>query len=245
MKHPAEHLWSRHHPPGGYPAGVLPVPVPIPGVAFFPGGFGLWRPDLNQPLPAFPVGEVMVLGHDFHSEAGYRASVRRTRESETQPTWRVLLKLLEQTDIQPSQCFFTNIYMGLRAGHETTGPFIGARDESFVAHCVAFLGEQIALQRPSVILTLGVNVPAIIARIAPKLTDWSAGRGLKYLDRVGPVRLGVQIGTRDPVTASVVALTHPSMRHACIRHRSFRGKTGDSAERLMLREALAVSTRVT
>lgn len=221
------------------------VPAPIPGVAFFPGGFGLWRPDVNLPLPSFPVGGVMVLGHDFHSEAGYEASVERTRESETQPTWRVLLALLREVAIDPSQCFFTNAYMGLRAGIETTGAFPGASDDTFVDHCVAFLGEQIATQRPSLILTLGVNVPPLIARLSPALADWSVARGLKHLDQVGPVRTGVRFAVLDREVVSVVALTHPSMRHASVRHRSYRGRNGHEAELLMLREVLGSVARAT
>lgn len=243
MQHPAERLWSRHHPPLGYPTAVIGVPTPIPGVAFFPGGYGLWRPDIELPLPPFPVGGVMVLGHDFHSEDGYRASVVRTRESETQPTWRVLLTLLARADIDPATCFFTNVYMGLRAGHVTTGPFPGACNEPFVAHCVDFLGEQIAMQRPSLILTLGINVPPLISRLSPALADWSTGRGLKHLDRVGPVRTGVRIGGPEGALTNVVALTHPSMRHASVRHRSYGGRAGDAAELLMLREAIGFGVR--
>jgi len=236
--HIAERLWSRHHPSAGYPAGVLAVPVAIAGIAFFPGGYGLWRPDIKQPLPPFPFGGVMILGHDFHSEEGYRASVKRTRESETQPTWRVLLSLLRKVGIEPSNCFFTNVYMGLRAGRATTGPFPGASDEQFVQHCIRFLSEQIDTQRPTHILTLGVNVPPLIAQLSPHLVEWSAGKGLRHLDAVGPVRRGVRFDRIPDLETTVVALTHPSMRHASVRHREYRGKFGDAAELLMLEDAM-------
>jgi hypothetical protein len=117
--HMAETLWKRHHPPMGYPPGVLAVREPIPGIAFFPGGYGLWRPDVSRPLPPFPVGGVMVLGHDFHSEVGYEESLARGRKSESQPTWRQLIRLLCQVGIDPTRCFFTNVYLGLRAGAAT------------------------------------------------------------------------------------------------------------------------------
>lgn len=242
---PAEQLWSRHHPASGYPAGVLAVPTAIPGVAFFPGGYGLWRPNVGAPLPEFPVGGVMILGHDFHSESGYQASLRRGRESETQPTWRVLLALLQRVDVQPTRCFFTNVYMGLRAGENTTGPFPGARDHTFVDHCVRFLEEQVLLQRPAVIITLGVNVPPLLARLSPDLHLWSAGRGLRHLDTVGPVHSHVRVGTAPSVETRVVALTHPSMRHASVRHRRYEGQSGDAAELRMLREVLNFSGQAT
>ncbi len=139
--HPAEALWARHHPPAGYPAGVIAVPEPISGLAFFPGGFGLWGMAAQRPLPPLPAGGVMVLGHDFHSEAGYQASRRSGGERLTLPTWRNLLKVLNAAGIAPEQCFFTNLYMGLRAGDTTTGSFPGATDSVFVEHCRAFLAQ--------------------------------------------------------------------------------------------------------
>jgi hypothetical protein len=237
--HLAESLWQRHHPTAGYPAGVLPVPEPIPGIAFFPGGFGLWRPDVSQPLPPFPIGGIMVLGHDFHSEAGYNESLARSRESESQPTWRQLLRLLKQVDIDPVSCFFTNVYFGLRVGAGTTGPFPGATNRPFVEYCLRFLSEQINTQRPRLILTLGINVPPLIGRLSGRLEPWTDRRGLKQLDAVGPVQFDVPFHRTPPFVATVVALTHPSLRDAGVRHRTYRGNVGHSAELAMLRDGLA------
>jgi len=237
--HPAESLWQSHHPPFDLPPGVLPVPTPIPGIAFFPGGFGLWRPDITQPLPPFPIGGVMILGHDFHSETGYRESLARTRESESQATWRQLLKLLAQVGVDPIDCFFTNVYLGLRAGSGTTGPFPGATDSRFVAYCLAFLRKQLAEQQPRLILTLGVNVPPLIGQLAPQLAPWTECRHLKHLDAVGPVQFDVRFTDSTTHSATVVALTHPSLRDGGVRHRRYRDRSGHLAELQMLADALA------
>lgn len=69
--HEAERLWNELSNVEPYPEGVLAVPEPIIGTAFFPGGFGLWNPVATKPLPPMPKGGVMVLGQDFHSEHGY------------------------------------------------------------------------------------------------------------------------------------------------------------------------------
>ncbi|HLJ56706.1 MAG TPA: uracil-DNA glycosylase family protein [Chthonomonadaceae bacterium] len=237
--HAAELLWREHAPPGGYPAGVLAVPEAIVGTSFFPGGFGLWNPAARRPLPAFPFGGTMVLGHDFHSEMGYAASLARGFESPNQPTWRNLTALMDEAGIRPESCFFTNVYMGLRAGSKTTGPFPGARDREFTAHCARFLARQLAVQRPRLILTLGVVAPYVLAPLSRSLAGWTAPRGLNRLDDAGPVQRSVPFDGIAGLRSTVVALTHPCLRHASVRHRRYRGLAGAAAEAAMLVDALA------
>src|SRR5688572_28477068 len=143
-QHVAVELWRRHHP-RRYPRGVLRVPKPIPGLAFFPGGYGLWnaKKGTSAVLPPFPRRGVMVLGHDFHSESGYNSSLERGCESETQPTWLNLLKLLRAARVPLARCFFTNFYMGLRQGDATTGLFPGSSNNEFAKHCGDFFIEQL------------------------------------------------------------------------------------------------------
>lgn len=235
--HIAEQLWHAHTAVAPYPDGVLPVPQPIAGTAFFPGGYGLWRPDVSAPLPRFPVGGVIVLGHDFHSQTGYEESLGRGHESMTQPTWNNLLRLLREVEIPEEWCFFTNVYMGLRAGEQKTGVFPGSRDAAFIERCRRFLAEQLATQRPRLILTLGVYAPLVLAPLSPELTDWQDATGFKALDRRGPVRHGVRFRGADGVEATVVALIHPCLRHAGVRHRTYKGVHGHAAERAMLEDA--------
>lgn len=236
--HPVEALWAEHAPVAGYPRGVVSIPEPIPGLAFFPGGSGLWHAALGQPLPPFPLGGVMVLGHDFHSEEGYRASLARGHERYSQPTWRNLTVLLGEAGVDLGACFFTNVYMGLRAGAKTTGPFPGATDPAFVAHCRRFLVRQLAAQRPALILTLGVYAPRMLAPISPDLAHWADGRGFRHLDEVGPVRVAA-FPDVPGLTAAVVALTHPCMRTASVHRRRYGAVTGGAAELSMLHDGLA------
>jgi len=237
-QHPAVALWHRHSTFDKYPPGVLRVPTAIMGTSFFPGGYGLWNPTGEMPLAAFPIGGIMLLGHDFHSESGYRASLARGSESLTQPTWRSLLDVLRRASVPLEQCFFTNYYMGLREGTETTGPFPGATDRAFVTHCRAFLLDQLRTQRPRLVITLGVNTPWGIAPLSKDLTEWGRQRGLRHLDAAGPVRRGVRFEGVSEFATTIVALTHPSMRHASVRHRRYGGMAGDAAEMSMLSDAL-------
>ena len=181
----------------------------------------------------------MVLGHDFHSEVGYRASFRAGGERLTLPTWSNLVELLAVVGLAPEYCFFTNLYMGLRAGACTTGPFPGASNPIFVKHCQAFLCEQVQVQRPSLILTLGINVPPVLGKLSPELALWTRGKGLKYLDAVGPVCSKVTLYGVKKYKTTVVVLTHPSLRHANLQHRRYQGAVASEAELRMLKDGMA------
>lgn len=236
--HPSETLWKRHSPTRGYPSGVVSVPEPIPGLAFFPGGYGLWGAVKGRLLPPFPMGGVMVLGHDFHSETGYQASLAAGGEPLTLPTWSNLTKLLAAVGLPPERCFFTNLYMGLREGSATTGPFPGATDRAFVGHCTDFLLEQLRVQRPALVLTLGIQVPPVVGTLSPELAPWTEKKGIKHLDAVDPVRTNVLFRGVDDFRTTVVALIHPSLRHASLRHRRYKSAEGQEAELCMLRDGM-------
>lgn len=236
-RHLVETLWSAHHPATGYPPGVRAVPSPLPGLGFFPGGYGLWGAQPGHPLPPLPIGGVMVLGHDFHSESGYRASALLGGERLSMPTWRNLIRLLHIASISLETCFFTNVYMGLREGASATGPFPGATDRGFVEHCKAFLVEQLRMQRPALVLCLGKYVPPVLAQMSPELRGWSAAKGFKDIDACGPVQGGVTFPGLDAHQCTVVALLHPSLRQASVRHRRYDGWVGEEAETQMLLRA--------
>jgi hypothetical protein len=236
--HPVKALWDCHQPPGGYPDGVCEVPELISGRAFFPGGYGLWGTKRGSPPPEFPVGGIMVLGQDFDTKAGYKKSQESGGERDSMPTWHNLRKLLDSGGVAQERCFFTNLYMGLRSDKPNTGPFPGAKNKQFVEHCECFLRQQIRAQRPSLILTLGVHVPHAIGKLSPQLEKWAEGRGLKYIDKVGPLKEGVIFSEIEDFQTTVVALTHPSLYHANVRHRQYNGLVGKDAERALLRSGL-------
>lgn len=221
-----------------YPEGVVPVPERLPGTAFFPGGMGLWQPGGTP--PPMPLGGVMVLGHDFYSEAGYRRFLARRGESTRGPTWRNLLALLARVGIDPERCFFTNAYMGLRAGSRNTGRFPGARDPGFVERCRAFLAEQIRAQEPRLILTLGSHVPAVLAPLSEDLAPWIGAPSLKSLDEAG-CPLVPSARFPDGLRATVAALVHPSIRWASVLGRRYRDLEGDAAEVSILKDAIRSS----
>lgn len=182
----------------------------------------------------------MVLGHDFYSEAGYRRFLACRGESTKGPTWRNLLGLLDRVGVAPERCFFTNAYMGLRAGSQNTGKFPGARDRGFVERCRVFLAEQIRAQEPRLILTLGSHVPAVLAPLSEDLAPWLGRTSIKALDAAGcPLVPGARFA--PDLRATVAALVHPSIRWASVLRRRYGGLEGDAAEVAIMEDAIRSS----
>lgn len=237
--HPVESLFERLRHFGPYPAGVVPVPERIPATAFFPGGAGLWGVVPGEPLPPAPTGGILILGHNFDSEAGFYHSLRHQGENLRGETWRNLLRLLCAAGIAPEGCFFTNMYMGLIAGDRAVGIFPGSRDDDYVRRCRDFLFEQLRLFQPKLILTLGKEVIPVLAPMSPELARaWTGAQSLSILDSrdaalIYPVRF-----SSVPHAVAVVALTHPAFRHLNIARRHYCGVAGGEAELALLKAGL-------
>src|SRR5207248_9450617 len=86
----ARELWAELDsvvPP--YPAGIVAVPQPIEGTAFFPGGLGLWMEGRGV-SSEFPAGQIMVVGQDFNTVATYNRARLLQSEVGTSRTWQNL-----------------------------------------------------------------------------------------------------------------------------------------------------------
>jgi uracil-DNA glycosylase len=240
--HPIDRLFTKLKDIAPYPDGVVPVPPRLEGPGFFPGSAGLWGAKPHHPLPPMPMGGVMILGHDWGSECDYAQDLATHGELLHSPTSRTLLWLLEQVPIPVHACFFTNVYMGLRAGNaKITGRFPGARSPHFVHQCQTFLVKQIAAQRPHLIVTLGVHVPAVIAPLSAELAGWAHCKSFQALDRHGPPLIPT-VYFPEPINVSttMAALTHPSLWHRCVRERRYGTLQGKEAELQMLHEARTI-----
>jgi len=219
-----------------YPEGVVGIERQIRRTAFFPGGHGMWNPEAKP--TKFPFGGLMILGHDFHSQVEYQKSLERGEEDLNGPTWRNLIDVLTRADIDLKNCFFTNAYMGLRDGHETTGKFPGALCPSFAERCQSFLLHQINVQRPSLIVALGNYVPAFLVPVSKGLENWLVRKTFKSRDdhRCSLVHEASFESSPEHKTV-VVSLVHPSVRKLNIRFRHWGELKGDQAEVEMLRYA--------
>jgi uracil-DNA glycosylase len=240
--HPVEYLFDKlaKQVDPFCPKGVIPVQKRIPGKAFFPGGAGLWNATLNTQLPPMPTEKIMIVGQDFDSWNSYQNSLARGSEDIDGPTWGPLRQLLNRSDIRPEDCFFTNAYMGIRLG-PATGKFPGASDSRFKQLCQAFLEEQIAVQQPRLILTLGKYIPEFIAILSSDLAAWKRCKSLTDIDAVQKAMINNVRFKVCPKPCSVAALTHPCFRHLNIGQRRYKGLQGDTAELALLADAIKVS----
>lgn len=118
-----EDLFALLHQLKDYPDGVLPTPTILPGTGFFPGALGLWNPRPTENAHRPPVRGIMVVGHNFDSEAGFARSHLRPGENMRGPTWRNLLAFLRSVNIAPEECFFTNAYVGLTSVRDKRNAF--------------------------------------------------------------------------------------------------------------------------
>lgn len=240
-QHPVHFLFEEMQRVCPYPQGVTVVPEQIHGTSFFPGGTGLWH-GKEQGVPSFPTDGVMILGHDFHSVAGYEWSRQHGEENLQTPTWLHLLKFLSRVPIQLEDCFFTNIYMGLREGKATTGRFPGATSPEFVKRCQQFFLLQVATQRPSLILALGAYVPAFLAPLASQLAAWATPGSFRSRDERGVSVIGEVVFPSSTLHPCVVAsIVHPSLRLSNVRYRRWGSLSGDAAEVALVQEAVSLA----
>jgi hypothetical protein len=88
--------------------GVLRLGCEIPNYpSFFPGGRGYKG-------RSFPQAPIMLIGHNFDTEAGFRRSVARGSEDHLKMKTWVNMKesFLPTARLSEDECFFTNFYLG-------------------------------------------------------------------------------------------------------------------------------------
>jgi hypothetical protein len=237
MSPESERLFTEMSQVEPYPRGVCPVPEVLPGLGFFPAGSGVWVEDeVEAPMPT---GRVMVVGQDAGTLAGYQNSLKRGGESVRVASWRHLLDLFRKVGLQPADCFFTNVYMGLQKDAKSTGAFPGRTDREFAARCQQFLAVQIAVQDPHLILTLGTHVPRLLGGLSPELAVWKDVTGFGYLDshEVSLVE-GVSFPESVSTKRVVAALTDPASRPKSVEHRRYRDAEGGEAEVRLIEDAV-------
>lgn len=230
--HPVEALRRRLAECRCYPAGVVPIAEFIGGTAAFPAGCGLYRPGYDDPLPPFPMGGVLVVAHNVDAEDTFVARLR-AREPHggivrRMPYWSGMYPLLRAAEIDASECFFTNVFVGLRRGSKPEGPLDLGRTADFRDWCTAFLADQIRLIQPRAVAVMGRPAWRFMGRMSADLSGW-----LDRDVRAEPVRADLA-----GVVTVAVPMLHTSGQGRFMHRRGYR--TVDEAvarEAALLRRA--------
>jgi hypothetical protein len=230
-----ELLYSRINIVEPYPDVVKPVDRMINITGFFPGGRGLWQEEESDEVPS-----ILVLGQDFSSAEEYKRWAEKAIAELKSPTWRNLIKLFSEVDIDLKECFFSNVFMGLRNSEKETGRFPGFKDKEFVKRNLDFLSYQIDMIKPNIIVTLGGPASEMTSKLSKTdLDSWTDGGAL----RISNVGLKTNIRFRNHV-CTCVALEHTSLRHLNVKRRRYVNETGEhcgnEAEVEMLKDAIEI-----
>jgi hypothetical protein len=139
-----------------YCPGAVKVGLRVEGTSFFPAGIGLWRdsePRGKAPID-FPKFPIMILGHNWGTVRELKQAHRNGTDGMLSPSWKCLLRYLGAAEVDPEDCFFTNVFVGLQP-EKSKGKMCAS--EEFKTQCRAFLHKQIETVKPRLVATLGAD----------------------------------------------------------------------------------------
>ncbi|HYN64934.1 MAG TPA: uracil-DNA glycosylase family protein [Candidatus Limnocylindrales bacterium] len=127
-------------------------------------------------LPPFPHGGVMVIAHNVDAVEKFKGRLDRKEPHggrvKTMAYWSGMYTLLDAAGIRRQECFFTNVFVGLKAGCKPEGSLRVGRNADFRAWCSSFLAEQVREMRPRTIAVMGVPAWRFLGGMAPDLSGW-------------------------------------------------------------------------
>jgi uracil-DNA glycosylase family 4 len=98
----------------------------------------------------------MILGHNWGTVRELKVAHARGWDGRANgcfgPSWRGILLYLKVAEVGETDCFFTNLLVGLQPRHATGRMVV---TDEFESQCRAFLCKQIEIVRPRLVATLG------------------------------------------------------------------------------------------
>ncbi|HEX4319806.1 MAG TPA: hypothetical protein VHZ52_02825 [Acidobacteriaceae bacterium] len=197
---------------------------------FFPGGRGYKD-------RSFPKSPVMLIGHNFDTDIGFRNSVARGAEDYLRmKTWINLKEsFLPAAVLDEKDCFFTNFYLGAivhpepKTGEKrkTTNTGTFKCTDQYHDACVKALKTQVEIARPKVIALLGGKVPSAFGEA---FLAYRAHCGSNIAETQSKQPLGGhRLQLLPDLNVQVVCLVHPANPRSTESHR---------AQGLLLRSAV-------
>lgn len=214
-----------------YPDGVMEDRSGrIQGPGFFPGSTGI-----VVGTKVLASRRIMVLGQDQDNQKGHDKSEAKGDELYSK-TWTNMTDLFGQAQIDIEDCFFTNFIMGVRVNSKrNTGPSPALAHPAFMVACSAFFIQQLVMQRPKVILCLGMIPFKLLSLVSTGLRLRSIGIDtFKELDARGMnVIQDVRFDSLPEERFLLVPLCHPSYpQNSRLRFRENRGAYSSEVELL-------------
>ena len=233
MQTELEHLFEEIRNNNFYPESMNRIAGEIKGVAFFPGGRGTF--DNSESISDKPI---MIVGQDFDSYKNFTRSLNSGCENiDKNPTWKNIRLLLKNCGIDPKDCFFTNAILGARNQPRNTGKSPAFSDDMFLEYCKDFFHKVLEIQKPKLILVLGIQVARYLSTFNEKLANWADIKTFRQVDEnYLSVKKKVIISPNCETT--LVLLVHPSFRKLNVKHRRFQQFIAESAEIEMIKFAL-------
>ncbi len=224
-----EELISRMPGSDIYPKGVVHEIRPkVRGRSFFPGGCGL-SGGFQATLRSRPI---MLVGQDF-GNLDYWSTLDANQDEKLQGTWSGLMRMIQPTGVDLSDCFLSNALLGVRISPEIDGPSPGLDYSEYVGASVEFLLEQIRIVQPSVVVTLGAVPTSLVARklglasalrapTSKKVAEWKEIDDLELQVKSDVIVLGCKAFT-------FASSVHPDRYWLHTKHRSFGDLKGADA----------------
>lgn len=217
-----------------YPIKMKKILGEIKGIGFFPSAKGIFTPDNT-----ISNKEIMVLGQDGEAELDFKQSINNGQENLNAPTWRNLINLLKESNNTLENCFFTSAIMGIRTGNKSSGKSPAFRYNNFITFCRNFFVKQLTLQKPKLIIVLGIDPLQVIFPLAKPLYKWERIKNFENLDKNKLQLLkNVTFEEIPNYKVNIVVITHPRERELNIKRRRFLTYQGNEAEVKLIQTAL-------
>jgi uracil-DNA glycosylase len=199
-------LFERINNFDSYPAGVRRICGDEPGNLFFPGGSGI----LNTERGMISSKKFMIAGYQFDTRLNYlKAHGLKKNRLKTSTAWANLLLLLVKGGIDPEHCFFTNAMLGaLYEGEESNRSSAFAR-KVFREYCRSLFRMELEIQKPQVIVVLGLKAARSLSTLHPKLEGWKTLENYTIADQDNLIE---NVPLTGSFASTFVLLTHPAGR---------------------------------
>lgn len=223
-----------------FPENVINHAGRIIGYGFFPGSSGCL--DNSNEITR---KKVLIIGQDQDNEVGFEKTMKKGDERYSS-TWNNLLELLKESNIDESDCFFTNFILGIRKkAKSNVGKSPSMMNVEYLKFCSNIMIEQIEFHRPIAIICLGLIPFKLLGLISNDIlvkNIWLTE--FKEIDIHNlAINDNISFETILDFETNVGVIYHPSYRKINVSHRKYKRLKGNNAEINILIDLITKDTK--